>query len=803
MKRNFYTNNELNIRKRISIKSIAIIMLFAMFLNIVCFFAPSFAADETKAITITVKWNDTNATSLRPSNVILHLLNKTTNAELVSDNNSWTKNGNTWTYTFTVPNNSNSYEVWEDNITYYTSTATDSNTNSEKNHMPIVNDVATITNTNNKTPITITKQWVNDNLPNSERPDITIHLTKTTTTLLPGTSLCAKMKTIANNGSNTSYDNKNSQVQKIIKATPEQYEAKRSTLTSSNEIQNSGESIKVYMWYDSTTKTLLYYSDADNIYLNANSRYAFSYFRNLNDISGLSGFNASYVTDMSHMFYDCRGLTSLNGLENWNVANVTDMSYMFSGYYTNNEGNTKLMQITSLEPLRNWDVSNVTTMQSLFEYSQTSTAFTSIEPLKDWNVRCVKNMYHVFNRTMTEDGYYVKDWDVRSVSSGNFAMMFEYCPSNKTYHNLVPFTLRSGYWDNGTYRNAPAATVYPTHTLYSPQDANDIVSSTCVKNGNTWTYTFIVNNDRNIYKTYEDTTNLPSNYESSANNTTEHPAIYVENNQATITNTNQIRYITVTKQWNDNGNTSVRPENITLHLTKDGVTDAYVSDNNNWTKEGNTWTYVFEVSDNDNYSVWESNVDGYTTTAPQSSPIAITDNSATIVNNIITYDITLIKKVTGDMAKLDDEFEFTITLYDRNNNPLSGDITIEKNGTPMQVANGSTFTWVHNDQIVVKNVVAGYKYSITETDTDYLEHFKIEKTDDSTELVALNVGRTISNRALNQNETVTFVNNKEAVPLTMASTYMNPFVIIAVLSILSLITIKNKEIIAEFICKHI
>ena len=702
-------NNKLNIHKTVSVKCIALIMLFAMLINIVCFSNTSFAADGTRAITITKIWeNDREAN--RPQN-------------------------------------------------------------------------------------------------------ITVNLGKTSTMLIEGAQLNAKMKDMA------MYNNTSYAIRNIYKATDEQYNAMKSRLTSNNEIQTSDSTIKAYMWYNRVNTTvngvsfpersLYYYSEADNIYLNPNSAKTFN-LRVLENISGLAYLNTSYVTNMSQMFYECYNLSDISPISNWNVVNVTNMSQMFAGTGSSSSTSTR---ISSLTPLSNWDVSNVTDMSSMFEYCYNSNAFKSIAPIANWNVKCVTNLNNTFRYTRVTDGnlltgwdsstnsYTSDGWDVRSVANSNFNRMF----GDASAKPNKAFNLRSGSWNSGTYTPTVGPITTQVSHPYTTPDPDLLTSSDSgwTKNGNVWTYTFIVNNDGSKYKTWEDANTIPSNYESSANNTTEHPAIYVENNQATITNTNQIRYITITKQWNDDGNSSARPENITLHLTKDGVTDAYVSDNNNWTKEGNTWTYVFEVSDNDNYSVWESNVDGYSTTAPQSSPISITDDSATIVNNIITYDITLIKKVTGDMAKLDDEFEVTITLYDRNNNLLSSNISIEKNGTAMQVANGSTLTWMHNDQIVVKNVVAGYKYSIAETDTDYLEHFKIEKTDDSTELVALNVGRTISNRALNQNETVTFVNNKEAVPLTMASTYMNPFVIIAVLSILSLIAIKNKKFIEDFIYKNI
>ena len=42
----------------------------------------------------------------------------------------------------------------------------------------------------------------------------------------------------------------------------------------------------------------------------------------------LSNFNTINVTNMEHMFYNCKSLKELN-LSNFNTINVTDMSYIF------------------------------------------------------------------------------------------------------------------------------------------------------------------------------------------------------------------------------------------------------------------------------------------------------------------------------------------------------------------------------------------------------------------------------------------------------------------------------------------
>lgn len=637
--------------------------------------------------------------------------------------------------------------------------------------------------------ITITKVWENDNP--ADRPnDITVHLEKTSAKLITGSQLRSKMNTLAT-----------SSLKRILKATEAQYNAKRSSLTASkNEVQASDSNYKVYMWYETSNNAIYFYSEADNIYMNQNSASAFYNFTQLEDISGLAYFNTSYVTDMHAMFNRCYALKNISPLANWNVSNVTDMSTMFAGYYSSWPPNH--MSIESIEPLRNWDVSNVVNMNSMFIYNKSANSFTSVEPLSGWNVQCVTNMGKIFDWTRVSDAATLSGWNVQSLKTYN--MMFGNCPSlEDTPQSLPIFQNRAGTWtsDGSFSTSVPAQVISPHGVPAMGADAFQTQSNNWVKSGNTWTYTFTVNNDGSIYKTWEDATNLPSNYVSSAGSAAD--AIYVENNAATITNTNTRRYINITKQWNDDGDSSLRPANITLHLTKDGTTDFLVSNNNDWVKSGNTWTYVFEVSDNDNYSVWEDTVNGYTTNAPQCSPIAISNNSATIINDVNRYDITLLKKVTGNMAKVNKEFEYTITLYDRNNNLLTGNISIEKNGTPLQIVNGGTITLKHNDQLVISNVIEGYKYSITEADTDYIEHYKIENTNNSSVLVALNQGRTISNRPLNQNETVTFINDKEDVPATMASTYTGPFIITTMLSILLIVAVKNKKYLEDFIYKYI
>lgn len=291
---------------------------------------------------------------------------------------------------------------------------------------PILRDSSSSTSATKK--ITITKKWENDD--DSVRPDnVTIHLKKTSSILLSGSSnsnhntspLENKIKQIAGDGSQNS---NNANIKSIKYATKEEYDAKKSSLTSSNEIQASGE--KTYMWFDSSS-TIYLYSEADNIYLNNDSGGIFRKMTNLTDISGLSHLNTFYVTDMNRMFQNTEKLTDLTPIANWNVSNVVNMNWIFGHTET-----SKTMSITSdsnsLGALTNWNTSNVRNFDQAFKACKN---ITSLEPLQNWDVSNVTNMHQMFNWTTglkNDSAKYIENWDVRRVS--NFTNMFNNADSS-------------------------------------------------------------------------------------------------------------------------------------------------------------------------------------------------------------------------------------------------------------------------------------------------------------------------------------------------------------------------------------
>ena len=147
-----------------------------------------------------------------------------------------------------------------------------------------------------------------------------------------------------------------------------------------------------------------------------------------------------------------------------------------------------------------------------------------------------------------------------------------------------------------------------------------------------------------------------------------------------------------------------------------------------------------------------------------------------VITNIIYKELTVSKTVTGNLADTDKEFAYTITIYN-GDIPITDELTINKNGTSISIANGATFTLKHGETATIGNIIQGYKYTIEEANTEYAEGYKIEKTEDNSTIVAQTEGTTITKQSLNENQTITYTNNKSSSVLTGVTTNTNPYII--------------------------
>ena len=253
--------------------------------------------------------------------------------------------------------------------------------------------------------------------------DMTLYTVWRSNTILDyGSTVNAKLKMIANNSS--SFDN--GSIDTMIKAIRRATELPTGfTATYNNTISSYASSAHpVYIFFDNTNNDgiMYYYTDAGIISAHPSSACMFMHMSSLSDISGLSDWNTSNVTNMVDMFLGDSSLSDLSGIANWDTHSVTNMAEMFM--------HTAIEDVNALRTGGpNGDQPNV------------------------WNTSAVTIMGNLFyDASSLSDLSAIANWDVSKVtataSTNYFYQMFYNVPSRA---NFV-FTNRPGSVNNdGTY----------------------------------------------------------------------------------------------------------------------------------------------------------------------------------------------------------------------------------------------------------------------------------------------------------------------------------------------------------------
>lgn len=113
-----------------------------------------------------------------------------------------------------------------------------------------------------------------------------------------GQNVNPKLKRLAGNSS-AAYNAQDTTISAIVR-----YSSLPSGFTSSSEntISDSTSPFPIYAWYDSEDTTIYYYSKATTILMSKNSSYFFYNMRALSNLSTISTWDTTKVTDMSYMF---------------------------------------------------------------------------------------------------------------------------------------------------------------------------------------------------------------------------------------------------------------------------------------------------------------------------------------------------------------------------------------------------------------------------------------------------------------------------------------------------------------------
>ena len=239
-----------------------------------------------------------------------------------------------------------------------------------------------------------------------------------------GSNVNKKMKKLAG-ASNPGTGTSNSNITKILysASVPEMYK------TNDNKVSASSSTIPIYMWYDSTNKIIYYGSDADELYLNANAGYMFTYMTALTDIEmnfktsdttdmtqmfykdtkvtslDVSGFDTSKVTVMWSTFGECTKLTEIIGIKSWNVENVNDFHFMFN----------QCTEMVNLD-LTGWNTKSAVNMRNMFSSMY---KLESID-ISTFNTSKAQNMQSMF-----DNDYLLTDLDLRNFDTSNVTNMMK------------------------------------------------------------------------------------------------------------------------------------------------------------------------------------------------------------------------------------------------------------------------------------------------------------------------------------------------------------------------------------------
>ena len=244
------------------------------------------------------------------------------------------------------------------------------------------------------------------------------------TMLIDGSSFNLAIKELVGTTA-TSYDTQDKNMSYFVHADSldESYEKSRI------KISTDDSTVPCYAWFDSSSKTVYWYSEADVVYFNTDATGMFANFSYLNDVD-FSDFNTSKTTTFAD-FMCCNNMNykmNIIDVSTFDFSNATDISSMFSGV------GYKAQYIY----LGEFNISNVTGMQYLFNYDKgVKRIFVNSDPdLSGLGSNVSYGSWYMFS-------------NCTNLVGGNGT---EYDSSNINYAYAKIDTLsQTGYFTNGIY----------------------------------------------------------------------------------------------------------------------------------------------------------------------------------------------------------------------------------------------------------------------------------------------------------------------------------------------------------------
>ena len=481
----------------------------------------------------------------------------------------------------------------------------------------------------------------------------------------------------------------------------------------------------------------------------------------------LSGWNTGAVTDMSYMFYNCKGLTSL-GVSGWNTGSVKNMSYMFrncsgltsldlSGWNTASATNMSYMfadcsGLTSLD-LSNWNTSKVWAITAMF---LNCSSLTSLD-VTHFDTSSVQDMGGMFSGCSSLTSLDVTTFDTSNVKF-SMAGMFKNCSSltsldvsNFNTSNVT--AMGNEYGSNGMFEGCSSLTSldlsnFDTAKVKFMNYMFSGCSSLKSLNMSSWNTSRVTK----MISMFQNCSSLAILDLSNFNTEAITSSLYLENilsgttglqavalGSYTIANprywansreaSGWVKYAELSGKRVYDGEEIEHLRNATdypgwyklqntIAPNEVGLYSEFTSEEDEqtefWVKEGNTWSYTFNVYDDTiPYWIWEDPVDGFN--SEQTTPFKIEPDPDTgkipAVVSILntkpqeTGSITIKKVVNGSV---DNSFRFDITL-------TGDDISGTQKFGGVTFVNGSGYVFLAGgESITLDGIPVGTSFSITE-----------------------------------------------------------------------------------------
>ena len=227
-------------------------------------------------------------------------------------------------------------------------------------------------------------------------------------------------------------------------------------LGSATVVSANDSPYPIFMWYDSTDKSIYWWSEAEDVYASVDARAMFSSINNVtsNSVSLIDtrGINFSKTKNMSSMFFSYSVYKKII-LDNMDTSAAEDMSGMFqyigtdntpaegidiSSFNTSKVKNMKDMFSGSMAAtikISGIDTSNVENMDSMFS----SLKNVKELDLSNIDVRKVTNVYNIFSNNNTLTSLNLSNWHPDSLTSFN---VLSFLPKLKSL-NLSGFSTKN------------------------------------------------------------------------------------------------------------------------------------------------------------------------------------------------------------------------------------------------------------------------------------------------------------------------------------------------------------------------